>query len=572
MSRHFFLGLLILSLIFPVVTFADSRTRVVTTRDISEQDYQRAQKMFEAGEPGAAVIILESLLSTYPKSDSAFKAAIYIGKLFLKQEQPEKALVIIEKYRNDYFTMSPDRIAELNKVVVELKAKQEELSKKKVMVKPNIALPEADSHNSSIENISIVPVSYPVSVSTIGLILPLTGPYAVYGTRVLSAVQMALGLPLQKFVGSSPMVQSSQQITLVVGDSRADVKVAETLVVSMLSDFHVVAILGEFLVDPALAVAKRAQAVGVVNLSLSRQLGLPQQGSWIFREALTSDRQTQVLVEKMVKVKGIKKFAILYPEHPYGVEMKTSFIKEVKRQGGQISSVVSYKPDETTFTNHIKKLDKKLTSTNVNYLECIKNLPPNSNAVAGEGKCKNLLVPAPDFGALFIPDYSKAISYIVPALVAQDFLVSQNQSLIKAFHNRAPDAVPIQLLGTSIWDGEFLSSRLGAKIEGALFVDGVNWNSSHPQMSAFVSEFKTKIGSPPTLLDAQAYDAASILRFLLNNSDSKAQVKNRLDLQKQLQNLKNFAGLTGFISFDGAGDSAADLYWFTFEKNKFRAL
>ncbi|MDA0713043.1 MAG: ABC transporter substrate-binding protein [bacterium] len=572
MSRNIFIGLLLLSLIIPLVTFADSRTRIVTTKDMSEQDYQRAQKLFEVGEPGAAVAILESLISTYPKSDAAFKAAIYIGKLFLKQDQPDKALDVIEKYRTEYFTMNPDRITELNKVVIQLKAKQVELAQKNLAVKNPVPVLEIALSNSSIEIIPLVHIEYPLSASTIGVILPLTGPYAVYGTRVLTAVQMALNMPMQKFAGSPLMVQTSGRLTLVIGDSQANASTAESLVTSMLSSYHVVAILGEFLVEQAQAVAKKAQEAGVVNLSLSRQIGLPQTGDWIFREALTSDHQTQALVEKMIKLKGIKKFAVLYPEHPYGIEMKNSFLNQVKRQGGEVTVAVPYKPETTTFTGYVGKLSKKSSSSNVKYLECIKSSSSNAKSVSGDEKCKNFLVPAVDFGALFLPDYSKEISYIVPALAAQDFLISQNEGLIKSFHNRAPDIKPIQLLGTSIWDGDFLATRLGSKLDGALFVDGVNWNSSHPQMRTFITEFKTKVGSPPTLLDAQAYDAASILRFLLNNFDSKTQIKNRLDLQKQLKNLKNFAGLTGFISFDGSGDSTAELHWFTFEKNKFRAL
>ena len=68
---------------------------------------------------------------------------------------------------------------------------------------------------------------YPVSTSTIGLILPLSGPYAVYGERVLITVQMALRMPFVKFNGRPFMVQTNGNLNLVIGDSRADVHVAD---------------------------------------------------------------------------------------------------------------------------------------------------------------------------------------------------------------------------------------------------------------------------------------------------------------------------------------------------------
>ena len=435
-----------------------------------------------------------------------------------------------------------------------------------VQTEPAKPLDVNASKAAPAQTVSVQPApEYPVSASTIGLILPQSGSTAVYGERALIAVQMALGMPVLKFSGQPFMAQTNGKLNLIIADSKADVQVAENLVQDLVEKHQVVAILGDFLVDSSLSIAKKSEKLSVVNMSLSRREGLTDIGDWVFRLGLTTSKQTRALVERMRQVRSMKKFAVLYPTHPYGIEMKDSFIKEVKRQGGEVTISVAYQPSETTFMSHVNQLGHRLFAKNPEYQACVLQ-------TKNEEKCKNLVMPQVNFDALFIPDFPKTVSYLVPTLVAQDFLVSQNENVVKSYHKRAKDARPIQLLGPSSWNGDLLAQRLGNQIDGSLFVDGVNWASTNPAMAPFLRQFKQLAHGDPSLIEAQAYDAASLLRFLLETSESKILIKTRLDLQKALLQVKNFNGLTGGISFDASGDSVVPLSWFSFEKGQLGAL
>jgi ABC-type branched-subunit amino acid transport system substrate-binding protein len=561
----FILSLTLVSIAHANDLLANAHNRVLMTEKIGEQDFLRAKNLFHIGEVTAAMAVLEALINAHPKSEAGLQAMLLLAEIDLSQKQPEKALQIIEKY-----LLSQADEARL-KSAKELKTRIEA-----ILGSPKEQPKAADTNSSKgitpqvVSATATMAEKYPVSTSALGLILPLSGSTAVYGERALIAVQMALGMPVIKFTGQPFMVQSNGTLSLIITDSKADVHVAENLVNDLVIKHQVVAILGDFLVDSSLSIAKKSEKLSVVNMSLSRLEGLTNIGSWVFRLGLTVAKQTHALVENMRQVRSMKKFAILYPTHPYGIEMKDSFTKEVKLQGGQVTMSVGYQPGETTFIKHIDQLGYRPFAKSPEYQACMlqaKNFKESLRFKNGE-KCRNLVVPQVNFDALFIPDFPKTVSYILPTLVAQDFLISQNDSIVKSYQKRAKDAHPIQLLGPSSWNGDLLAQRLGEQLDGALFVDGVNWASTNPNMSLFLAQFKQLADGNPSLIEVQAYDAASILRFLLEISESKNLIKTRLDLRKSLLQVKNFNGLTGSISFDASGDSVVPLSWFSYSKGQ----
>ena len=89
-------------------------------------------------------------------------------------------------------------------------------------------------------------------------------------------------LRLVKFSGQPFMAQTNGKLNLIIADSKADVQVAENLVQDLVEKHQVVAILGDFLVDSSLSIAKKSEKLSVVNMSLSRREGLTDIGDWVF--------------------------------------------------------------------------------------------------------------------------------------------------------------------------------------------------------------------------------------------------------------------------------------------------
>ena len=427
---------------------------------------------------------------------------------------------------------------------------------------PTPALPVSASVPLTPPPTPAIPSHLSLNATTVGVILPLSGTYASYGAHALVAVQMALGLPVTQTVGTSVWTQAAGGVTLVVGDSKSNPQTAASLVQEMAEKYGVMVVLGDILNDTGLAVSKKANEMGIPNVSLSRRAGLTNLGPFVFRLGLTTDKQTKALVNKAVGELGLKRIAILYPEHAFGIEMKDSFMKEAKAKGAHVVTALSYPSTETNFGKLIAKLIGPQ-----NYSACAKETKKELE------QCKSKIAPVLRFEALFIPDFQKTLSYILPTLMTQDVLISQNSRVVSGFQKSKSGSVPkpLQLLGPNSWKGPLLSERLGKQMEGALFVDGVDLSASNELGSKWAAEYQKLVSSPPSLVEAQAYDAALLMKAILFPTTGNGP-KTRLDFMSRLASVKDVKGLTGTLSFDDARESATPLKWFVFKEDQVELL
>ena len=109
---------------------------------------------------------------------------------------------------------------------------------------------------------------------------------------------------------------------------------------------------------------------------------------------------------------NISRFAILYPQEPYGTKMAQYFWEEATQQGGEIMAMSSYTPKQPTLWG--KKIASFLKAENLK---------------------KGDLNPEPDFKAVFLPDSMDNAQLIVP----QFFFYNENR---------------LMFLGTQLWGQE----------------------------------------------------------------------------------------------------------------------
>ena len=101
-----------------------------------------------------------------------------------------------------------------------------------------------------------------------------------------------------------------------------------------------------------------------------------------------------------------------------------------------------------------------------------------------------------------------------------------------------------------------LVERAGRFLDQAVFVDGFFSDSRHPEVQRFVELYRQAYQEEPTILSAQAFDAANML--LLGMDD--AEVQNRDDLRQRLAGLRGFRGVSGTIGFDALGEAIKQPY------------
>lgn len=132
-------------------------------------------------------------------------------------------------------------------------------------------------------------------------------------------------------------------------------------------------------------------------------LGEKEEGRDAWRFFSSPEDQVRALVDLSMSQLGVNSFAVLYPDEKFGKSMAGLFNEEVRSRGGQVAGVGVYPPgDHPQWGKSVAKL-----------LKVPANFRDN----------KDIPLPFPDFGAVFLPDgWSQA-----QLLVSNFFFYEGNQ-------------------------------------------------------------------------------------------------------------------------------------------------
>jgi len=368
----------------------------------------------------------------------------------------------------------------------------------------------------------------PDGAITVGCLLPLSGPYALYGQEVLNGIQLGMNIFSSRLEG--------MPIELVIKDTMGEPEIAAKGVDELVTNDNVTVIVGPLASGESVAAAKKAQEQGVPIITLTQKDGITREGDMVFRNFLIPSKEIDALLNRAMTEMGIKKFAILYPDKTYGGYMKDLFREKVSRMGGTITAVASYKPDQTDFSDSIKNL------VGVTFFNTLSSDREKSifydmaglNPAAPDDKIsqeeQKTAGPELDFEAVFIPDNYQMISLIAP------------QFPYYGIFN-------VPFLGTSLWMSEDLIVSSGTFVQGALFPAGFFPDTYSADSEDFVSGYRENFQAEPDVLAANGYDTIRLIKAILNKGNSTS----RKDFQKALFNVI-FDGVTGEISFDENGE------------------
>lgn len=391
--------------------------------------------------------------------------------------------------------------------------------------------------------------SYSYRPRVLGCLLPLSGPYQIYGNRALKGIELALHR-IGSYLGQP-------RWKLMVRDTGSDPDRAVSAVREFFSE-KVAAVIGPIIA--AQEAAGEAQALGIPIVVLSQKEGIPATGSFVFRNFMTPQMQVQTLLSHLVRERGMNRFGVFFPEEPYGHAFMAHFWDQADALGAEVVAVQPYDGEKTDFADPIRSFvglsvaekDRPQRGEGDSgawgpegrfYEEALLGTarrleptpPPGSKAPAFE----DLLDPAPivDFEALFIPDAAAKIAMIVPQL---------------AYY----DVNDVVLLGTNLWHSERLLEMAGEYMQGALIADGYFAQSTRSPVVDFTDAYRSAYGEDPGFIEAVAHDTASILFDIVGRSRSKF----RSGIRDELLTVQNYPGVTGPTSFDSDGEVRKRLY------------
>jgi ABC-type branched-subunit amino acid transport system substrate-binding protein/TolA-binding protein len=337
----------------------------------------------------------------------------------------------------------------------------------------------------------------------IACLLPLTGPFAIYGQEVLNGVQLGLGARYG-FLG-----EANLGLEILVKDTQGDPEEAASQVEELAANKRVLAVIGPLASKSATAAAKKAQERGIPIITLTQKEGITEEGDMVFRNFLTPAMEVEEVANKVAGEMGLKKFGILYPDNAYGRYLGNLFWDGVEELGGMITAVESYKPKQTDLGGEIKKM------VGLYY-------PRPESDPASEVKPQ----PIVDFDAVFIPDAAEQVALIAPQF---------------PFYG----VFNLRLLGSSLWLSSELVRAAGDYLQGAIFPSAFFSGGNSEVSRNFVRQYKEDYGMDPGVLAATGYDSILLMRFIVG----KRVIRTREDLLKALKGAQGFYGVTGHIAF-----------------------
>ncbi|WP_205522569.1 ABC transporter substrate-binding protein [Myxococcus eversor] len=397
---------------------------------------------------------------------------------------------------------------------------------------------------------------------TVGVLLPMTGRYQPIGEAVLRGIQLGL---------------EGSDIELVVKDTQADVNKTGQAMEQLAFDDGAIAVLGPLLGDDSKRAALVAEELQLPLLTMTRQEGVTDLGPYVFRNMLTNAAQADAIADYAINVKGYKKFALLYPNIPYGVELADAFWDQVLERGGVVRGAERYSHDQTTFTTEAKKLvGRYYLEDRGDYVEGVRDLQGEHLDAFRRRKAlekvKSGVEPIIDFEAIFMPDDWRRVSLVAPALAVEDIVTNacepRDLERIRKTTGKK-ELKTVTLFGANQWSSPKgrsglpeLIERGGKFVTCSVYVDGFFVDSQRPATRTFVRKYreayKQETGKDPGLLEAIGYDSGRMLRQLVEKKEGGP--RTRAQMRDALSGLKDFDGATGRTSFNEKREAVKQLF------------
>lgn len=374
----------------------------------------------------------------------------------------------------------------------------------------------------------------------IGVLLPLSGPYARIGEAALMAIRLAL--------------TGVEGVEIVVVDTAGDADRAPRVVESLVYEQRVAAIIGPVGSIESYTAARAAERLEVPIIVLSSRADLTRLGTFVFRHRLTRRAQAETIGRHAVEALGLKTFAILYPESDYGREMMQVFWETVTRLGGEVRGAQGYSVNVNEQNEPIKKLIGR------HHLDA-RRVDPHWEALNRKSKDKaQHVAPVVDFEALFIPDGGERVRLLLPFLAYWDVEIrtGPQQSPLELAAKYGGDTPQlVQILGGSGFNDPRLTHEPPESAIGALFVDG--FHAEAASAAPFVEAWVAEHGRRPPVLAAHAYDAARLLATVVPG------IADRDAVRRAIAGVGGYSGVFGDTRVESDGEITFDLQVLTLD-------
>lgn len=333
----------------------------------------------------------------------------------------------------------------------------------------------------------------PGSDITIGIILPQKGSHEAEGKAMLAAAELAL-----EDEAANPL-PNGRKMKLAVGDESGQWGQASNEIVRLIVQNHAVALITSTNGNIAHQAEQVSNKIGIPILTLASdatttEINIP----WIFRLGPSDAEQARAFVQQIYQVQGFRKVLLISDAAHDGRTGAEEFAKAAREFHAPLPDHLKISPSATDAELLASKLYWQSAEAIVIWTE-------------------------PETATKIVPLVRRA-NPVVPMYVCR----------------RAADS--------GLLDGA-AASEIPAKFVGIWTVASAA-GGSEAARQRFAQHFQSKTGAMPDTAAAQTYDAVRLIVSALRRSGP-----NRARLRDALAVETKFQGVSGFDSFDGAGNA-----------------
>lgn len=375
-------------------------------------------------------------------------------------------------------------------------------------------------------------VTFPSAEVIIGVILPLSGDYQEQAKAVLAGIQYAQ----KKFNDNSDV-----RVNFIIKDSEGDMVKLVKATQELTMDDRVVAIIGELERDKTVAITATINRSNIPLIAPTTSgNGVASLNKYTFQINSDLENRGQLLAKYAIEELGLNTFATLAPADNYGKNMTDSFTSTIDQSGGKIVAQKWYYSDAQDLKRQFKSIrDLGFNLANKDSLVRVYSRQLDD--------FKLEKVPVLSIDGVFFPCYTEEIQYIAPQF---------------AFAN-----IKAQIFGGEYW---YNFEKLRANqnyLEGIIFCSGYYVDETNPQFIKFRNDFRLVMKRTPEVMEFCGYDAMSVLADAIAHKQT-----TREGIRDYLDNLENFPGIMGPITFKGNNRVNAEVRILTFTNGRIEPL
>lgn len=325
----------------------------------------------------------------------------------------------------------------------------------------------------------------------IGEVGSLTGSEATFGISARNGIEMAIN------EANEAGGVRGKKVAVRVYDSQGKPEEAAQAVTRLIAQDKVAVIIGEAASSVSMAMAEKAQAAGVPQITYtSTAPEVTQKGDYIFRVCFIDPFQGKVMAKFAKENLNLTQVAVLTDNKAaYSIGLAKVFIEEFQKMGGQVVANESYSKGDTDFRAQ---------------LTAIKRVKPQG---------------------VFVPGY-----YTDVGLVAR-----QAREL----------GLKVPLMGGDGWESEKLFELGGSALDGSYFSNHYALDNPDPLLKAFAEQYQKAYGGLPDSVAALAYDATK----LAIDAMKRAPDLSGKALRDAIAATKDFPGVAGKITINANRDA-----------------